>query len=45
LLLPTEAPVWSVEELAERARFESLWNEGTIINAVVTVQAASRCSA
>lgn len=38
LLIPSEEPVWTVDELAERAKNESIWNEGAIINAVITVQ-------
>jgi prophage tail gpP-like protein len=38
LLTPAEQPVWNVAELADRANAEKTWSEGTIINAIVTVQ-------
>jgi hypothetical protein len=37
-LTPAEQPVWSVSEIADRAKNEAVWNEGTIVTASVTVQ-------
>jgi prophage tail gpP-like protein len=38
LLTPAEQPVWSIGELADRAKNEAVWNEGTIVTATITVQ-------
>jgi prophage tail gpP-like protein len=38
LLTPAEQPVWSVAELADRAKNEAVWNEGTIVTATAVVQ-------
>lgn len=37
LLTPAEQPVWNLSEVADRARNEALWHEGTIIQATITV--------
>jgi prophage tail gpP-like protein len=38
VLTPAEQPVWSIGELQERAKNESIWHEGTIIEATIVVQ-------
>jgi prophage tail gpP-like protein len=38
LLTPSEQPVWSKAELDARAANEAKWHQGTIIEAVITVQ-------
>lgn len=38
LLTVAEQPVWSVGELADRAKNESVWHEGTIVQATIVVQ-------
>ena len=38
LLTPAEQPVWGIGELADRAKNEAVWHEGTIVEATITVQ-------
>ena len=38
ILTPAEQPVWNAAEIAQRAKNESVWHEGTVINVNVTVQ-------
>jgi prophage tail gpP-like protein len=38
LIVPSEQPVKSVQEVLDRAKNEALWHEGTLIEATVTVQ-------
>lgn len=44
LLTPAEQPVWSQEEIQDRARNEAVWHEGDTVQAVVTVQGWKRPS-
>jgi hypothetical protein len=37
-VLRAEQPVWSLGEIADRAKNESVWHEGTVIKANITVQ-------
>jgi prophage tail gpP-like protein len=38
ILTPAEQPVWNLSEIADRARNESIWHEGTEVRASITVQ-------
>src|SRR5262245_59772626 len=38
LIVPAEQPVWNLAELGDRAKAEYTWNEGTQIDATITVQ-------
>jgi prophage tail gpP-like protein len=38
LLTPAEQPVWSLAEIADRAKNEAVWHEGTEVRASVTAQ-------
>jgi prophage tail gpP-like protein len=38
LLTPSEQPVWSLAEIADRAKNEAVWHEGTEVKATITVQ-------
>jgi prophage tail gpP-like protein len=44
ILTTAEQPVWSQEEMQERARNEAVWSEGKIIEAVIGVQGWKRPS-
>ena len=38
LLTPAEQPMKTIAEVLKRAKYESIWHEGTIIQATITVQ-------
>jgi prophage tail gpP-like protein len=38
LLTPAEHPVWNLAEIADRAKNEAVWHEGTEVRASITVQ-------
>jgi prophage tail gpP-like protein len=42
LLTPAEQPVWTQAEMLDRARNESVWHEGAVLTAVITVQGWKR---